>query len=339
MSQGMRTLVVGSGPIGSYLAAALARAGADVTLHSLGPAFRQMAAAGQLRMAVAGDGAEPATVALRCSLAPPPPGGWELLVLAVKAQDLGQAAQMFKAHARDAVTLLPQNGLPWWQFLGTGGPALRLRSVDPDGLAEDALPLDRIAGCVVTKGLSFRDAATLVETRAASDLFTVGDVVPGTGAAVVPAQLLGQAGLPMKMSDDIRAEKWRKLLVNVAFNPLGAISHLGFGEVLDEPEGERLARQLMQEAVAVARGLGVAAAIDTEAALARARDSRSHKTSMLQDVEAGRRLEIGPIVGVLRELAGHVGLAVPALDVVHACLRLIDHSLGKGPIRQLGVSP
>jgi 2-dehydropantoate 2-reductase len=331
----MRTLIVGAGAIGSYLAARLSEAGGDVTLHGKGAGFAVIAAKQQIRLGPVDATAAARAIAVRCSVAVPEPGEWDLLVLAVKAQDLGTAARQFAQHARSATTLLPQNGLPWWHFLGTAAAPRRLASVDPGGLAEAALPLGRIAGCVVTKGLGFDRAGVLREASLASDLFTLGDVVPGSGVSAAPASWIEQAGLPVKHTDDIRTEKWRKLLINVAFNPLGAISHLGFGEILDEPQGEGLARSLMAEALAVARSTGLAAEIDVEAAFHRARGSRLHKTSMLQDVEAGRRLELEPILGVMLELAGQQAVPVPAISAVYACARLIDMGLVKGPIRRI----
>lgn len=330
----MRTLIVGSGPIGSYLAARLQLSGADVVLHGKGAAFERMAQQGGLTLQPLDAPQDARHVPLRCSADVPPPEGWELLVFAVKAQDLGVAAQQFATHARGAIVLLPQNGLPWWQYLGTGAPPLRLQAVDPGGLAEAALPLDRIAGCVVTKGLSLSAEGALVEVSVASDRFALGDVVRGSDASRGPFELMRRADLPVVLSDDIRTDKWRKLLVNVAFNPLGALSQLGFGEVLDEPEGERLARAMMDEAMAVARGCGLAETIDAQAAFARARSSRYHRTSMLQDVQAGRPFELEPIVGVLLELAQRQRIDVPALATVYSCLRLLNLSVRKGPIRQ-----
>ncbi|WP_256856724.1 ketopantoate reductase family protein [Variovorax sp. KK3] len=331
----MRTLIVGSGPIGSYLAARLQLSGADVVLHGKGDAFARIAGQGGLTLQPLEAPEQARHVPLQCSVDVPPPGGWDLLVLAVKAQDLGRAAQQFAAHARGATILLPQNGLPWWQYLGTDTPPLRLQAVDPGGLAEAALPLDRIAGCVVTKGLSMNAEGTLVEVSVASDRFALGDVVRGSQASGAPFDLLRRAELPVALSEDIRVDKWRKLLVNVAFNPLGALSQLGFGEVLDEPEGERLARAMMNEAMAVARVSGLAEPIDAEAAFARARSSRHHRTSMLQDVQAGRPFELEPIVGVLLELAQRRRIEVPALATVYSCLRLLNLSVRKGPIRQV----
>ncbi|VTU28021.1 2-dehydropantoate 2-reductase [Variovorax sp. PBS-H4] len=331
----MRTLIIGSGPIGSYLAARLQLSGADVVLHGKGEAFERTVRQGGLTLQPLDPPHDARHVSLRCSAAVPPPGGWDLLVFAVKAQDLGLAAQQFAAHARDAIILLPQNGLPWWQYLGTDAPPLRLQAVDPDGLAEAALPLDRIAGCVVTKGLSLSAEGALVEVTVASDRFALGDVVRGSDASRGPLELMRGAKLPVVLSDDIRTDKWRKLLVNVAFNPLGALSQLGFGEVLDEPEGERLARAMMDEAMAVARACGLAESIDAQAAFARARSSRYHRTSMLQDVQAGRPFELEPIVGVLLELARRQGIDVPALGTVYSCLRLLNLSVRKGPIRQI----
>jgi len=180
-----------------------------------------------------------------------------------------------------------------------------------------------------------RPDCTLLEAKVSTDLIAVGDVVIGSGASDIAASLLGQTNMPVKLVEDIRLEKWRKLLINVAFNPLGAISHLGFGETLDDAEGARLARKLMEEAITVARASGLVADVDIEAAFARARTSRLHKTSMLQDVEAGRRLELEPILGVMLELASHHRIETPSIQAVYSCLRLIDRSLMKGPIQRI----
>lgn len=328
----MRVLVVGAGPVGAYVAAQLGGAGAAVTLHGRGRAFERMRELQAIeRMTARGHD----RTAVACAESPPPEHGWDLLVLAVKAHDLGTAATAFQRHARGAVVLLPQNGIPWWQFLGTAAPPLRLDSVDPGRKAEQALPLAGIAGCVVTKGLSFDADLRLVEAVTPADQVAVGDVVQGSGASERIRPLLQASALPLRLSDDIRADKWRKLFVNVAFNALGAISHQGFGEVLDEPAGERLARTLADEALAVARRMGFTAGVDLEAAFRRARGSRTHKTSMLQDVEAGRRPEIDPIFGAVLELGHGAGIATPATEAVDACMRLIASGLGKGPIRRV----
>lgn len=329
-----RVLIVGAGPIGSYLAARLSAAGIDVTLHGLGHAFLRMARSGQISLRELG-ASTTSDISVRFSVDPPGPSGWDILIFAVKAQDLGAAARQFQVHASSAVTVLLQNGLPWWQFLGTSDSPIRLRSVDPRGHAEGALPLQRIAGCVVTKGLSIGADGALQEAILPSDAFTLGDVVLGSGASDRVCTAFERAALPTKRTVDIRSEKWRKLLINVAFNPLGAISHLGFGEVLDEPEGVRLSGLLMSEALTVARLAGLNQEIDVEAAFARARSSRFHKTSMLQDVEAGRPLELDPILGVLMELATFFGVETPTISTMYACMRLINLSLGKGPIRQV----
>jgi 2-dehydropantoate 2-reductase len=327
----MRTLVIGAGAIGRFFAAKLTEGGADVLLYGLGESFEKMAISG---IPIAERGKDVRRVAVKCSLSPPGPDGWDVIVFAVKAQDLPLAAQQFASHAREATVVLPQNGLPYWQFLGIGGQDRRLISVDPEGLTEKSIPIAKIAGCVVTKGLTVLEDETLIETVVSSDSFALGDVVQGSGVAKPIVSLLRTVGLPATESSDIRTEKWRKLLVNVAFNPLGALSHLGFGEVLDVNSGERLARAIINEALGVAHLNGMRGAIDSEAALARARSSRLHKTSMLQDVEAGRRLEIQPILGVLLELAKRSGLPVPTLQTIYDCVRLVDHALAKGPIRQ-----
>ncbi|CAM5182185.1 2-dehydropantoate 2-reductase OS=Castellaniella defragrans OX=75697 GN=HNR28_003416 PE=3 SV=1 [Castellaniella defragrans] len=334
MSKISRTLVIGSGPIGSYFAAQLTRCGIDVTLHGKGVGFQRTARQGGIRVVPRADPGQAWFASLKCAIEPPPPGGWDLVIFAVKAQELGSAASQFALHAKGAVTLLPQNGLPWWQFLGTEAAPIRLGSVDPEALAERSLPLERIAGCVVTKGLTLTIDGELLEAQVQSDSFVVGDIVQGAGVALQVVDLLRAAGLPAKVSSDIRADKWRKLLINVAFNPLGALSQLGFGEVLDDTKGAELARRLMEEAVTVAHSCGFHFPVDVDAAFERARSNRAHKTSMLQDVQLGRPLELDPIVGVLLELAHRQGQLVPALSTIYACLRLLDLSLRKGPITQ-----
>ena len=324
----MRTLVIGAGAIGAFLAARFALSGQRVGLYGRGAGMAVLARDG-IRLVRHGDEASGAVVARpTCYAEVPPVDGWDLVVFAVKAQDLPAAARQFSEHVKHAVVLLPQNGLAWWHFLpGMEAGPLRLQSVDPDGWAEQALPLDRIAGCVVSKGLMFTGPGELREAVVPGDQFCVGDVLPGSGAAGRAEGCLRQAGLPTLLSDDIREEKWRKLMVNVAFNPLGALSRLGFGQIVDIGQGRRLVAQLIDEAVAVGRAYGMRSDISLDAIFARAESSRHHKTSMLQDVEAGKRLEIAPILGSLLELAGHRGMAVPGLQVVHDCLCLVEHGL------------
>ena len=175
------------------------------------------------------------------------------------------------------------------------------------------------------------------ESSGRPDSFIVGTVgIDAMRISLVTANGLSvPAWMPVKSSTDIRTDKWSKLLINVAFNPLGAISHLGFGEVLDDPEGERLARALMDEALEVARACGLRETMDVDAAFTRARNSRLHRTSMLQDVQAGRRLELDPILGVLLELGGQFNVPTQTLATVYSCMRLIDLSVRKGPIRQV----
>lgn len=337
----MRTLVIGAGAIGAFLAGRFALSGQQVGLYGRGAGMAVLARDG---IRLSRHGAEASAVVARpaCYTEVPPADGWDLVIFAVKAQDLPAAARQFSEHVKHAVVLLPQNGLAWWHFLAPGGIGLdqgpsatgrrgpgplRLKSVDPDGWAEQALPLDRIAGCVVSKGLMFVGPGELREAVVPGDQFCVGDVLPGSGAAQQAEGCLRQAGLPTLLSDDIREEKWRKLMLNVAFNPLGALSRLGFGQIVDIGPGRRLVAQLIGEAVAVGRAYGMRGDISLDAIFARAESSRHHKTSMLQDVEAGKRLEIAPILGSLLELAGHRSIAVPGLQVVHDCLCLVEHGL------------
>jgi 2-dehydropantoate 2-reductase len=328
----MKTLVIGAGAIGCYLAARMTEANAHVTLYGLGASFESIARTG-IRLASRND-PDGRSIRVHCSFEQPKPGGWDRVIFAVKAHDLPNAARQFREHVRDSLVLLPQNGLPYWQFLGTGAPVIRLRSVDPDGVAEASIPLDRILGCVVTKGLSARPDGAIFESIVDSDSFSIGSITARQSDEDDMIHELQSAGLPAKRSDNIRLDKWRKLLINAAFNPLGAISHLGFGEVLDVPRGEHLARRLLDETLEVATCFGLPSGIDISGALARAKSSRTHKTSMLQDVEGGRRLEIEPILGALIELADRAALAIPTVRTVYDCLHMINRALVKGPIRQ-----
>lgn len=328
----MKTLIVGAGAIGCYLAARMTEANADVTLYGLGASFESIARTG-VRLASRND-PDGRSIRVHCSLEEPKPGGWDRVIFAVKAHDLPNAARQFHEHVRDSLVLLPQNGLPYWQFLGTEPPVIRLKSVDPNGVAEASMPLDQILGCVVTKGLSVHPDGTLFESIVDSDSFSVGSIVGRQSDEDAMVSELQAAGLPAKRSDNIRLDKWRKLLINAAFNPLGAISHLGFGEVLDVSRGEHLARRLLDETLEVASCFGLPSGIDISGAFARAKSSRTHKTSMLQDVEGGRRLEIEPILGVLIELADRASLAIPTVRTIYDCSHMINHALVKGPIRQ-----
>lgn len=159
----MRTLIIGAGAIGCYLACKLSDAGADVTVHGLGPAFQRIAEAG-VDIAVRDD-MRVRRVPVNCALAPPAPAGWDLLVFAVKAQDLPRATHQFAAHAREAIILLPQNGLPYWQFLGNVTRETRLVSVDPEPTSDGELASKRSFTPDIPVRSTPRDPEKLVDPR------------------------------------------------------------------------------------------------------------------------------------------------------------------------------
>jgi 2-dehydropantoate 2-reductase len=222
------------------------------------------------------------------------------------------------------------NGLPWWYFHRLAGPwqGWRLASVDPDGAIGAAIEPERVIGGIVYP------AAELVEPGVVrvieGNRFTLGEPDGSRSARIEAlAQALMRAGFKAPVSKDIRGEIWLKLWGNLSFNPISALTHATLEDICRFPASRALAASMMREAQAVAERLGVRMKITLEQRIAGAEAVGAHKTSMLQDVEAGRALELEALVGSVVELARLTDTPTPAIDAIYAATSLLAKTLGE----------
>jgi len=318
----MRVTLLGAGAVGGWLAAGLARAGVEVailargaTLAALrrdGLAFRHGETRERFRLPASDD-----PVAL-------PPA--DILLLGLKSHDLPAALPLVqRLMAPQTLVATAQNGLPWWFLQGFGGPAegLTLDSIDPGGALARAIPAERVLGGVAHVGS--RVEAPGVVRLIKQDRMLFGDPSgrhPEALAALVAA--LARGGIPAQAVPDIRREVWLKLWGNSNMNPLSALCRADMLAMLEDPGVAGLIEAMMREMAALGDRIGLPIGQDIAERLVVTRRLGAFRTSMLQDLEAGRRLELGPVRGCLVELAARLGQTVPSLAGVHGLVRLLQ---------------
>jgi 2-dehydropantoate 2-reductase len=321
----MRYAVVGAGAIGAYVGASLARGGADVVLIGRGEKLRAMARDGVRVLSDRGDFAVRPPCAESCDEV----GPVDVVILALKAHQIAPMLSPI-AHLMHDRTLVVsmQNGIPWWYFQRHGGAldGLSLRSVDPGGLVAAAFDPDRVVGCAVycsTEMIGPGLVRHIEGTR-----FSLG--FPGGGTSASLARLSAEmvaGGLKAPILDAIRPEIWTKLLGNVCFNPLSALTRATLGELASDVNVAPIVRTMMRETLAVANCLGIEVEVSIDKRIDGARRVGAHKTSTLQDVEAGRPLEIDCIIGAVVELGERLGVEVSATRHVYALTKLLDRNV------------
>ena len=309
----MKFAIVGAGATGGFLGARLARAGADVTLIARGPHLEAMREQGITVEEPDGTAfvAHPTcTDDLRAVT------GADVVFITLKAHSLPAiAAPIGAALGESAAVVSCQNGIPWWYAEG-------LESVDPGGVVAAAIGRSRVIGCVVYPATNLK-APGLVE-HVEGDRFSLGELdgsrserVQGIAAALV------SAGLRAPIQQDLRPEIWLKLLGNATFNPLSALTGATLATMASDPGSRELIRGLMVEVEAVATALGIRIPVSVERRIDGAAKVGEHRTSMLQDLEAGRPLEIDALTGAVIELAARANVPVPGLRVMDSATRLL----------------
>ena len=319
----MRVCVVGAGAIGGLIAARLALAGNIVTVIDMGPHLDAIRTDG-LRLEWHGGKTETAKVkAVETAAAA---GKQDMVVLAVKAQHLAGAVEDIDAlFERDTVVLTVQNGLPWWYFQKLGGKYgnKRLESLDPTGILADKIAAERIIGCVVYPAAAVTRPGVIHHVE--GDRFPVGELDGGETERVKRVHdVLVKAGLKSRVLKDIRSEIWLKAWGNLSFNPISALTHATLVDICQFPETRHLAAGMMEEAEAIAKKLGVTFRVDIAKRIEGAENVGAHKTSMLQDVEAGRSLETEALIGSILEMARHTQTPAPAIEAVYALVKLLN---------------
>ncbi len=317
----MRIVIVGAGAIGGYIGARLAKAGSDVVLFARGPHLRAMRENGLLVHSPDGDFEVRPEVADDVTKI----GAADVVFLGVKAHSLTALAPQLKPlfHEETVVVSL-QNGVPWWYFQGVGGDleGLHLERVDPGGEIASAIEPSRVIGSLAYFATDIAEPGVIHHTE--GNRLTLGEPSgERTDRAKQIADALIAAGFRCPVSVRIRQEIWVKLLGNVAFNPISALTGATLEQIARHPDTQRLVRDVMAETEAVINKLGLELPISIDQRIAGAEKVGAHKTSMLQDYEAGRPMEIEPVVGAVVELGERLGVPMLATRAIYACTKAL----------------
>ena len=335
----MSIAIVGAGAIGGFLGVRLAHAGEDVTFIARGANLDAIQRNG-MRL-IEENGSEIHVTNLKATKSMAEAGPHDIVLLTVKAHQVGPiAADLHHLVGPETIVVTMQNGIPWWYFSGGHGGDLtgtHLETADPGGLIAKHLDPKHVIGSVVYP------AAVLTEPGVVQVIeghrFGLGEL-DGTMSPRVQAlaQRLIKAGFRAPVTSDIRAEIWLKLWGNLSFNPISALSHATLVDICQFPETRTLAADMMREAQDIANRLGVTFKLGIERRIAGAEKVGAHKTSMLQDVEAGRPIELEALVGSIIELGRLTDTPTPHIGTVYALMRLLSQSLERAQGR-LSITP
>ena len=335
----MRVCVVGAGAIGGLLAAKLALAGNAVTVVDQGAHLEAIRRDG---LTLQWHDGRVDVVPVSACASVTEAGKQDLVILALKAHFLDRvAADLDTVLEPDTMVMTVQHGLPWWYFQKLGGEyeGHRLRSLDPQGLLTEKIASERILGCVVYPAASVPRPGVIAHVE--GDRFPLGEL---DGSISERAQrmhdVLVHAGLKSRVLKDIRSEIWLKAWGNLSFNPISALSHATLAEICQFPETRQLAATMMEEAQNIAKKLGVTFRVSIDKRIAGALEVGAHKTSMLQDVEAGRSLETEALIGSVLEMSRLTHTPAPAIAAVYASVKLLNQIMqNQGAGVQLGSKP
>ncbi len=319
----MRVCVVGAGAIGGLVAAKLALAGNQVTVVDLGAHLAAIKAGG-LKLEWHDGKVEVAKV--RGVEKAAEAGPQDLVVLAVKAHYLDQAAKdIDHLLGPETMVMTVQNGLPWWYFQKLGGKYdnRKLETLDPTGVLTRKIDAGRLIGCVVYPAAAVTAPGVIHHVE--GDRFPIGELDGSETERVKRLHdVFVHAGLKSRVLKDIRSEIWLKAWGNLSFNPISALTHATLVDICQFPETRRLAARMMEEAETIAKKLGVTFRVTIEKRIAGAESVGAHKTSMLQDVEAGRSLETEALIGSILEMAKLTETPAPAIEAVYALVKLLN---------------
>jgi len=318
----VRIVIAGAGAIGGYIGARLARAGADVVLFARGPHLRAMQERGLRVTSPDGDfEVQPQVTGDLGTI-----GRADVVFLGVKAHSLTSLApQLTPLFGPETAVVSTQNGIPWWYFQGYGGEleGLRLERVDPGGAIASAIEARRVVGSLAYFATDVVEPGVIRHIEGNKISFGEPDGSKSERCRAIAAPLIA-AGLRCPINARFRHEIWVKLLGNVAFNPISALTGATLEAIVAHEDVARVVRDVMTETEAVAARLGIELPISIEQRMAGAAKVGAHKTSMLQDLEAGRPLEIEAVVGAVVELGDRLGVPMPATRAVYACVKLLD---------------
>ena len=321
----MRFLIAGAGAIGAYVGARLAQSGFDVTLFARGPHLRAMQQNGVQVKSSEGDFvARPSIAAALEEVGPV-----DVVFLGVKAHGLPQLAPHLKpVMGPDTIVVSTQNGIPWWYFQGFGGEweGLRLERIDPGGVISSAIEARRVVGSIVYFSTEVTSPGVIQHIE--GNRITLGEPDGSRSDRVRRiAEALIASGLRCPISARLRHEIWVKVLGNASLNPVSALTRATIVQMVRDPGVCSVIRNIMQEVEAVSHKLGMELPVSIDQRVAGAEKVGEHKTSMLQDLEAGRPIELEALVGAVVELGERVGLPMTCTRTVYNCAKLLAQSV------------
>lgn len=320
----MKVGILGAGATGGFLGARLAKAGADVVLIARGPHLQAMTEKG-LRL-IEPDGETTVRVNATDDLSAL--RGVDAVFVTLKAHGVPAIAERLAANL-DANTAVvsAQNGIPWWYFQRHGGEleGTYLETVDPGGLVARTINPERVVACIVYPATSVVGPGVVRHVE--GEKFSLGELDGKQTARILAlSSLLVSAGLKAPVQSRIRQELWVKLMGNAVFNPISVLTRASLGAMAESSELAPIVRAAMEEVDAVAQRLGIEMPISIDQRIRGAARVGDHKTSMLQDLESGRPMEIDAIVGSVVELAGRIGVPVPHLETMYGCVKVLATS-------------
>jgi len=325
----MKIGIIGAGAIGGMVGAKLALAGEDVTFLVRGANLQAIRSQGLTL--VMQDGQQHVARNVGATNDYAEAGVQDIVVLAMKAHQVAAVAdELPKLLGPETVVVTMQNGIPFWYFHGHGGAlaGTAVTSVDPSGVLARTIPAQQIIGCVVYPASEL--TAPGVVTHIEGDRFPVGELDGSTSERVTRvSQCFTKAGFKAPVLDNIRSEIWLKLWGNLTFNPISSLTHSTLVDICQFPLTRDLAAAMMREAQAVAHKLGIEFRVSLEKRIAGAEKVGKHKTSMLQDVEAGRDPEIDALVGSVVELGRLTDTPTPHIDTAYALVKLLAKSMNE----------
>jgi 2-dehydropantoate 2-reductase len=322
----VKIAIVGCGAIGGYVGAKLALAGEAVTVLARGATLEAVRARG---ITLHKNGTTHVARNVTATADYADVGAQDVVILAVKAHQLPAVArQVPELFGPQTVVVTMQNGIPYWYFHRHGGALAGniVRSVDPEGVISRLIPAERVLGCVVYPATELLEPGVVKHVE--GDRFPIGEL-DGTHSerAERVSRCLTHAGFKAPVLEDIRAEVWLKLWGNLTFNPISALTRSTLADICQFPATRELAAAMMTEAQAIASKLGIAFRVPLERRIAGAEKVGHHKTSMLQDVEAGRAPELEALLGSVVELGRLTHTATPHIDAVYGLTHLLARSV------------
>ncbi len=323
----MKVCVVGAGAIGGMLGVKLHNAGEDVTLIARGPHLQAMREQNGLKL-IMNDGTVEFAEGVRCTDDMTSVGTQDLVILGVKAHQIAPIVDQINGLlGDDSILLTIQNGILWWYFQLHGGEFdnRTVETVDPGGVIAKAIDPRKIIGSIAYPAAEIAEPGVIRHIEGIR--LPIGELdrseKPRTKAL---ADTLNRAGMKTVILDSIRAETWLKVLGNMTFNPVSALTHSTLVDICQFEPSRNLVDKMMTECREVALRLGVGIRLSNERRITGAEKVGKHKTSMLQDIEIGNALEIEGLIGAVIEMARMTGTAVPHTEAVYALIRLLDHT-------------